>query len=178
MMDNLFREELSGNHAATYATIATMRTTEYSKKYRDDLVAILRQNVPKYFSESDVADFKKYLSERNWIEHDVFIDSNDGVIGCASYYRRSASVVGLAWMFFAPQRLGSRRLLPGLKEYLTSVCVRVGLPDSELTLALNTTPRVAKLMSRIGFLTIDVIKNGYGPGYDRVNMERVGARGG
>jgi hypothetical protein len=152
-----------------------MTTTEYCEKYRDDLVAILRQNVPKYFSDADVADFEKYLSERNWVGHDVFIDTNDGVIGCASYFRRSASVVGLAWMFFAPQRLGSRRLLPGLREYLTSVCDRAGTSDLELTLALNTTPRVAKLMSRLGFVTIGVIKDGYGPGYDKVNMERGGA---
>jgi hypothetical protein len=153
-----------------------MKTTEYSEAHKDDLVAVLRQNVPKYFSEQDVADFQKYLRERNWNGHDVFVDPDHGVVGCASYYLKSASVVGLAWMFFAPLRLGSRRLLPELEEHLASICVRVGASDSDLTFALNTTPRVAKLMGRIGFATIETIKDGYGPGYDKVLMERIEPR--
>ena len=198
--------------------IEMMRRTEYSEAYKDGLVAILRQNVPKYFSERDVADFQRYLSERNWNGHDVFVDQDHRIIGCASYYvvsvaeragwpdcrlslressvdssllsrserRRkafrnrnyvkSASAVGLAWMFFAPLRLGSRRLLPALEEYLASIRVRVGASDSALTFVLNTTPRVARLLGRIGFVTIETAKDGYGPGYDRVRMERAGIK--
>jgi len=116
-----------------------LRTTEYSETHKDDMVAILRQNVPKYFSERDVADFQKYLSERNWNGHDVFVDRDQGIVGCASFYVKSLSVVGLAWMFFAPLQLGSRDLLPRLEKYLASISVRVGVSDSDLTLALNTT---------------------------------------
>jgi len=152
------------------------RTTDYSELHKDDLVAILRQNVPKYFSERDVADFQKYLSEGNWNGHDVFVAPDHRVVGCASYYVKSASVVGLAWMFFAPLQLGSRRLLPQLEAYLASIRARIGVPNSDLTFVLNTTPRVAKLMGRIGFATIETVKDGYGPGYDKVRMERIGTR--
>jgi hypothetical protein len=153
-----------------------MRTAAYSELYEDDLIAILRLNVPKYFSERDVADFQQYLNERNWNGHDVFVDPDRGIVGCASFYVKSASVVGLAWMFFAPLQLGSRGLLPRLEEYLASVSVRVGASDSDLTFALNTTPRVARLLGRIGFVTIETVKDGYGPGYDKVKMERIGSR--
>ena len=81
-------------------------------------------------------------------------------------------------MFFAPLRLGSRGLLPKLEEYLASVSIRVAASDSELTFALNTTPRVEKLMRRIGFVTIETVKDGYGPGYDKVRMERAGTKRG
>jgi hypothetical protein len=153
-----------------------MKTTPYSESHSDDLIAILRQNVPKYFSERDVADFQQYLSERNWNGHDVFVDRDHRIVGCASFYEKSPSVVGLAWMFFAPLQLGSRGLLPRLEEYLASVAVRVGASDSDLTLALNTTPRVAKLLGRIGFVTIDTAKDGYGPGFDKVRMQRIGTK--
>jgi hypothetical protein len=154
--------------------VQTMKTTPYSESYKDDLVAILRQNVPKYFSEQDVADFQKYLSDRNWNGHDVFLDSDRRVVGCASYFVKSPSAVGLAWMFFAPSHIGSRRLLLELEQYIESVCVRVGASD--LTVALNTTPRVAKLMARIGFAPVKTVKDGYGPGYDKVWMERIWLR--
>ena len=149
-----------------------LRTTEYSEIHRDDLVAILRQNVPKYFSERDIADFQKYLRERKWDRHDVFVDLDNSIIGCASYYLISSSVVGLSWMFFAPFRLGSRWLLPELDKYLASIRIRVGAADSALTFMLNTTPRVARLLSRIGFATLEIVRGGYGPGYDKVRMER------
>jgi hypothetical protein len=149
-----------------------MRTTGYSEIHREDLVAILRRNVPKYFSESDIADFRKFLSGRNWVEHDVFVEQDHGVVGCASFFLKSSSEVGLSWMFFSPYRIGSRRFLSELEEYLESIRLRVGKTDSELTFSLNTTPRVAKLLSRIGFLAKETAKDGYGPGYDRVRMEK------
>jgi hypothetical protein len=145
---------------------------EYSEIHRDDLVAILGQNVPKYFSERDIADFRKYLQEKKWDGHDVFVESDNRIVGCASYYMKSPSVVGLSWMFFAPYRIGSRRLIPGLEEYLASIRIRVGTADSELTFSLNTTPQVARLLRRIGFVMMETVRDGYGPGYDRVRMER------
>jgi hypothetical protein len=149
-----------------------MTTTEYSEDHRDDLVAVLWQNVPKYFSAGDVADFQQYLSERKWDGHYVFVDQADHVVGCASYYRKSASVVGLSWMFFAPGRIGHRRILPELEKYLASIFDRVGASHAELTYSLNTTPQVARVLHRIGFVTLETERDGYGSGYDKVTMER------
>lgn len=145
---------------------------EYSENNRDALIAILRQNVPKYFSESDVDDFQKYLCEKQWDGHDVFMDGKEKIIGCASYYLKSPSVVGLAWMFFSPYQIGHRRILHDLEEYLESIRVRIGVLGSKLTFSLNTTPRVARVLRRIGFVSVKTVKDGYSPGYDRVSMER------
>jgi hypothetical protein len=149
-----------------------METTEYSEIHRNELVVILCQNVPKYFSERDVADFQKYLDEKNWDGHDVFIDRDQSIIGCGSYYIQSPSVIGLAWTFFAPSRIGHRKLLPALEDYLAGIRFRSGTADSELTFSLNTTPQVSKLLSRLGFSTTETVKDGYGPGYDKVRMEK------
>jgi hypothetical protein len=147
-----------------------LNAIEYAEIHRDDLIAILRQNVPKYFSGRDIADFRKYLQEKPWDGHDVFVDPNYGIVGCASYYIKSPSVVGLSWMFFSPFRLGYRRILPTLEEFISSICARISTQNRNLTFSLNTTPQVAKVLGRIGFKTIGIVKDGYGPGYDKVNM--------
>jgi hypothetical protein len=150
-----------------------MRMAKYSEIHREDLVAILRQNVPKYFSEGDVADFQKYLHEKKWDGHDVFVDWDHRVIGCASFYKKSPSVIGLSWMFFAQFRIGHHRVLPELEKYLIGIRNRVEVSGSDLTFSLNTTPQVARVLSRIGFVTKETAKDGYGPGYDKVYMERI-----
>jgi hypothetical protein len=149
-----------------------MTTTEYLDFHRDELVAILRQNVPKYFSDGDVADFQRYLSERKWDGHDVFVDQGDRVVGCASFYWKSRSAIGLSWTFFAPGRIGHRRILPELEKYLTSIFDRVGASHADLMFSLNTTPQVARVLHRIGFVTLEKERDGYGSGYDKVTMER------
>jgi hypothetical protein len=152
-----------------------INTIEYSDIHKDRLIAILRQNVPKYFSECDIADFQQYLHEKKWDRHDVFVDQDHDVVGCASYYIKSPTVLGLSWMFFAPLRIGHCQILPALEEYLASIRARNRISNSDLKFSLNTTPRVARVLSRIGFVLTETVKSGYGPGYDRVSMERTPA---
>ena len=68
------------------------------------------------FQRTDVADFQQYLSERNWNGHDVFVDQDHGVVGCASFYAKSVSVVGLAWMFFRRCSSGAVDCCPNWKN--------------------------------------------------------------
>ena len=143
----------------------------YSDADQQRLVEILRMNVPKYFCDNDVLDFEQYLHDKMWDRHWVFLDRNRLVIGCASCYWRAPSVVGLSWMFFEPFRVGSRAIRPWMEEYF-SIIVHDLCSDGNVTLALNTIPRVAKFMHRFGFNAVETIKDGYGPGYDKVYMER------
>jgi hypothetical protein len=62
--------------------------------------------------------------------------------------------------------------LDALEDYLAGIRFRSGTADSELTFSLNTTPQVSKLLSRLGFATVDIKKDGYGPGYNKVRMEK------
>jgi [ribosomal protein S18]-alanine N-acetyltransferase len=145
----------------------------YSNADRDRLVEILRMNVPKYFSAGDVLDFERYLREQQWARHYVYLDSDRGVVGCASCYVKRSGVVGLSWMFFEPLQVGPAALRRMLEEYFFHVA-RELCPEEDATLVLNTIPRTAKFMRRLGFSTVETIKDGYSPGYDKVLMERVG----
>jgi [ribosomal protein S18]-alanine N-acetyltransferase len=143
----------------------------YTNADRDRLIEILRLNVPKYFSHGDVLDFERYLHDKPWERHYVYLGPNRRVVGCASCYLRTPGVVGLCWMFFEPFQVGPSALRRTLEEYFARVA-RELCPGEDATLALNTTPRTAKFMRRLGFATIATIKDGYGPGYDKVLMER------
>jgi [ribosomal protein S18]-alanine N-acetyltransferase len=144
----------------------------YSNADRDRLVEILRMNVPKYFSAGDVFDFERYLREQQWARHCVYLDLDRRVVGCASCHVKAPGVVGLSWMFFEPFQVGPAALRRTLVEYFSRVA-REFCPGEDVTLVLNTIPRTAKLMRRFGFSTVETIKDGYSPGYDKVLMERV-----
>ncbi|MGO8705248.1 MAG: hypothetical protein ACLQVA_15670 [Candidatus Brocadiia bacterium] len=148
-----------------------MKSREYTKNDRDALVAVLRLNVPKYFSKKDVTDFQQHLCDRQWDGHIVFLGEEDRVIGCASYYRKSSTGIRLSWMFFAPNVVGHHRIVPAFQEYLRTICARLNVRCSSVTFSLNTTPLVARLMSKIGFAVLETVKDGYGRGYDKVCME-------
>jgi [ribosomal protein S18]-alanine N-acetyltransferase len=149
----------------------------YADTDRQRLIEVLRTNVPKYFSETDVLDFERYLRDRLWARHYVYLGSDRRVVGCASCYAKSPNVVGLSWMFFECLHVGPSALRRLLGEYFARVAQEL-CPGEDVTLALNTTPRTAKFMRRLGFSAVATIKNGYGPGYDKVSMERRGSGSG
>jgi hypothetical protein len=130
-------------------------------------------NVPKYFGAGDVLDFERYLHDQQWARHYVYLNSDGRTVGCASCYVKAPAVVGLCWMFFEPFQVGPSALRRMLEEYLSRVA-RELCRDGDVTFTLNTTPRTAKFMRRLGFATVATIKDGYSPGYDKVSMERVG----
>jgi [ribosomal protein S18]-alanine N-acetyltransferase len=145
----------------------------YSDADRSRLVEILCMNVPKYFSTGDVLDFERYLHDRPWARHYVYLGSDRRIVGCASCYAKAPGVIGLSWTFFEPLGIGPSALRRILEEYFARAA-RELCPDENSTLVLNTTPRTAKFMRRLGFSAIASIKDGYGPGYDKVLMERRG----
>ena len=144
---------------------------EYLDEDRSTLISILKRNVPKYFAESDVCDFEEYLSNKTWDKHYVYLSVDGGIIGCAGFYLKSPGIIGLTYMFFEPLQVGTGAIRQELKKYFDLAVAQL-CPRGKHALVLNTTPRVAKLMRRFGFVATDVVKDGYAKGYDTVYMER------
>jgi [ribosomal protein S18]-alanine N-acetyltransferase len=160
-----------------------MRIRPYADADADRLVEILRMNVPRYFAAGDEESFRQYLRERNWAKHFVYLSDDlpspafgrgargEGqIVGCASCYLKPPTTVGLAWMFFEPGQVGRAAIRPLLDEYLSFVARELRLPPSA-TLILSTIPRIARFLRRYGFVVRETVKDGYGPGYDKVAME-------
>jgi [ribosomal protein S18]-alanine N-acetyltransferase len=151
---------------------------KYRDSDRDALIAILKQNVPRYFAESDIPAFDEYLRKRQWDRCYVYLGATGRVIGCAGVYLKSPEVVGLSYALFEPSTVGSGAIRAELARYLTSATAKLR-PSGKPTLVLNTTPRVARLMRRFGFVVTATVPAGYAEGYDMVHMERrLGAQTG
>jgi [ribosomal protein S18]-alanine N-acetyltransferase len=148
-----------------------LRTREYQDTDRSELLAILRLNVPKYFSKKDVFDFERYLNNRQWDRHFVYLNNDDRVVGCASCWRRSPDTVSLSWMFCEPSQVGPGAIVSEFEAHLAAIA-RDLCPDADPTFVFNTTPRVARLMSRLGFVITETVRDGYGAGYSKVSLER------
>lgn len=144
---------------------------DYRDSDRDVLIAILKQNVPRYFADSDVPAFEAYLHKRQWDQCYVYLDADNRVIGCAGFYLKSPGVIGLSYVVFEPSKIGSGLIRTELAKYLSAASTEL-CPLEEHTLVLNTTPRVARLMKRFGFVVTTTIPEGYDEGYDLVQMER------
>lgn len=144
---------------------------EYRETDRDSLIAVLKRNVPRYFAESDIAAFEQYLRERQWDRCYVYLNANGRVIGCAGFYLKSPEVVGLCYAVFEPSEVGSGAIRAELARYLSAASTEL-CPGDKPTLTLNTTPRVARLMKRFGFVVTATMPGGYAEGYNMVCMER------
>jgi [ribosomal protein S18]-alanine N-acetyltransferase len=161
--------EITIERSALGGTMIAIRECQDSD--RDALIAILRQNVPRYFAESDIPAFEQYLCQRQWDRCYVYLDAAGRVIGCAGFYLKSPQVVGLSYALFEPSSIGSGAVRAELARYLAAASAEL-CASSKPTLALNTTPRVARLMKKFGFVVTATVPAGYAEGYDMVHMER------
>jgi len=148
-----------------------MRTREYQHRDRFQLIQILKRNIPKYFSDNEIDDFEEYLDKEHWDYHNVYLNSEDRVVGCAGFYLKSPGVIGLTWAFFEPGQLGGASARKVLERYLSTAARQI-CPNGNAALLLNTTPRVAKLMERFGFKVTSFEEGGYASRYDMVGMEK------
>jgi [ribosomal protein S18]-alanine N-acetyltransferase len=144
---------------------------EYRESDSDSLIAVLKRNVPRYFAESDIPAFEQYLRERQWDRCYVYLNASGRVIGCAGFYLKSPAVVGLCYAVFEPSEVGSGAIRAELARYFSAASTEL-CPGDKPMLVLNTTPRVARLMKRFGFVVTATVPSGYAEGYDMVYMER------
>jgi [ribosomal protein S18]-alanine N-acetyltransferase len=148
-----------------------MDIREYQDSDRDALIAIVKRNVPTYFAESDIPAFEEYLRKRQWDRCYVYLSDTGRVIGCGGFFLKSPEVVGLSYVVFEPFQVGSGTLRTELARYLAAASAEL-CPQGKPTLVLNTTPRVARLMKKFGFVVTATLPAGYAEGYDLVRMER------
>ena len=60
-----------------------MKIRDYQIADKQSLIAILKLNVPKYFSEADVSDFEEHLDKKLWDYHHIDGDrSNNRPSNC------------------------------------------------------------------------------------------------
>lgn len=142
-----------------------METRPYSAEDRRACLDILAENAPEFFVSRDRESFNEFLS--NLPGPYFVVESGSSVVACGGWALGSGGEAALTWGMVrrALHRKGIGRSL--LRYRLDSI-----RRETDATLVrINTVQLVQGFFAREGFV-VNVDPNGFGPGLDRVTMER------
>ena len=137
----------------------------YTPADHDLCLGLLDSNTPRFFDPSERAKFEEFLDRRNC---SYFVMEHDGaIVGSGGYaIERDKTSARLVWGMV---RSDSHRL--GLGRYLLLFRLREITKVSGIQMVhLDTSQHSAQFYEKQGFKIIRTVKDGYGPGLDRVEM--------
>ena len=92
----------------------------------DCLVRIFNLNIPKYFHEKELVDFKKYFYSNN-IETYFIIESEGKIFGASGYAYENKQTANICWVFIDPDYHSN-----GLGTKLVNHCIDILKRDHQL----------------------------------------------
>ena len=143
-----------------------MRLRDYQPADREACLALFEGNVPDYFAPTERADFEAFLDAIAFPY--LVIEDEDGLVGCGGWARRSSDpgVVDFCWGMVRRDRhksgLGRRLLEARLAQARAAGDVR--------SVMLQTTQHSEGFFARYGFVTRQVVANGFAPGFHLHDM--------
>lgn len=145
-----------------------MKFRTYTAEDKAVLLEVFRSNCPKYFVETDEADFIDFLD--NYADENYLVAIKDEqVIGCGGHYTKGTGH-GIAWVMFKSGSIGRRDLLNVTDRFYGEVESRIRAEGELYNITVYTTQLMVKLFERYGFDVGEVTKNGFGDGLDEVEM--------
>ncbi len=138
------------------------------RPYRaDDLeavVAILRSNIPKYFSPHEEGGLSDFLA--NDLE-DYYVAEIDGdIVAAGGIAKNDDDTVSLCWGMVRNDLIGT-----GLGKKLTEFRIaRAKEKFGDQPLVTSTSQHTEGFYEKLGFRTIEHIIDGFGPGIDICKM--------
>lgn len=151
-----------------------MTIREYIATDKNYCLAAFESNMPRYFFPNELEDFRQFLDIQvtsGYNENETgryYVVERDGrVIGCGGFVlNHTAKDARMTWGLIHNdahhQGLGKELLLWRIKE--------IRALSEHCTIALDTTQYTAAFFEKMGFKTIAVTENFYGPGMHRYDM--------
>ena len=136
----------------------------YTAADRDGCLAVFDSNTPDFFAPSERADYEKFLDSQ---DGSYFVMENEGrLLGCGGYALDNQTQGSLIWGMI--HRDWHRN---GLGRYLLYYRMKKMTDSGTLQVVrLDTSQRTAPFFEKQGFRAMDVVKDGYAPGLDKVEM--------
>ncbi|GHH48978.1 GNAT family N-acetyltransferase [[Pseudomonas] boreopolis] len=130
-------------------------------------IALFESNVPDYFGAHERGDFLDSLDE-DGLRYFVLEDSRGELLGCGGYAPHpEPSAAGLVWGMVRrdlhAHGLGTRLLEERLE--------RIRAEGRFARVLIETTPMSQGFFARFGFVVRRIEPDGFGGGYDLVEME-------
>ena len=131
-----------------------------SPKDLNCLIEIFTLNIPKYFHEKELIDFKKYFNSKN-IENYFALISKGKILGGAGYAYENKETANICWVFVDPRYHNK-----GLGTKLVNNCMDILKTNEKLnTIQLECSNITYKFYEKLGF-KVKYIKKDYWPNND------------
>lgn len=123
-------------------------------------------NVPDFFLAEERQEYASFLEALPG-PYFVLVDDSLGVIGCGGYaLKPSTGTADLCWGMVRKELHGR-----GVGRMLTRLRLNGLAKEPEVReIALNTSQHTEAFYKGLGFRTIEIQADGYGPGLDRCEM--------
>lgn len=136
-----------------------------------DMTACLRifdGNTPRFFAPAERADFAAFLLAHAVAWHYLVIEREGVVVACGGHAVRPDGVsVDLCWGMVASGMHGT-----GIGKMLTRARLQAaGTVQGIVRVRLDTSQHTQGFYARFGFVPVQVVADGYGPGLDRWEMQ-------
>jgi predicted GNAT family N-acyltransferase len=142
-----------------------MEIRNYSPADLDDVVAIFRSNVPKYFGPGEESELRDFLSNLSGPYFVAEID--EMVIGAGGIaLNKDERSVSLCWGMIHSDHLGK-----GLGRELTGYRIAAAREEyGRLPLVISTSQHTAGFYGKFGFMLLDRVADGFASGIDMCKM--------
>lgn len=154
------------NHLRVAMIRDDLRVRAYAPDDRSRCLAIFDGNVPSSFTPAERPAFERFLDELPG-PYLLIEDASGDLIACGGYAVVStAPRADLCWGMVARDRQGS-----GYGRLLTELRIEGIRGFSDVSeVIMNTSQHTRAFYERLGFVTVSVTPDGFGPGLDRCDM--------
>tara|TARA_B100001063_G_scaffold159798_1_gene149215 strand:- start:553 stop:999 length:447 start_codon:yes stop_codon:yes gene_type:complete len=126
----------------------------------NSLIRIFTLNIPRYFQEKELVDFKKYFNSNN-IETYFIIESEGKILGAAGYAYENKKTARICWVFIDPNYQSK-----GLGKKLVNYCIDTLKRNKRIdVIELETSNLTYIFYEKLDF-KIQYIKKEYWPNND------------
>jgi GNAT superfamily N-acetyltransferase len=145
---------------------STMKITEYKDSYKDRCIEIFESNLPGFFADDEKRLFIDYL-DKFGSENYYVVKKDSNIVACGGiYFDEKTNTAGLAWgMVHADFQ--SRGIGKEFTTYRIDL-LKATFPGSKYE--IETSQHTAAFYRKLGFVTDEVIIDGFGKGFDKYNM--------
>ena len=142
---------------------------EYSQTDKNDVMTLIKLNIPKYFAVEEETDLGRYLDEEVELYYVLLFDGM--IVGCGGINFADNMTTGrISWDIIHPAYQGKSlgaKLLKYRLEKLRSI-------SSIEKITVRTSQLVYKFYEKQGFVLLEVRKDYWADGFDMYKMEYRG----
>lgn len=142
-----------------------MEIRKYTPADLENVVAIFRSNIPKYFTPGEETGLRNFLHDERGDDYYVFLIDGE-IVGSGGIALNEDETVSLCWGMIRKNHLGT-----GLGRKITEFRIekaREQFPG--LPLVTSTSQHTSGFYEKFGFHTVERISDGFGPGLDNCKM--------